>query len=97
MINTYHNAIRDLVATAIRKGKTGTIVRHYVGVDEVYDPTLIAFRVYNNWQDADVIMICAGTNAIWQPLPERVIFLPTPMQLFVLKKKYNQFDNHLVG
>lgn len=88
MINIYHNAIRDLVDLSSRKGKTGQYVRYEIGADEVNDPTLVAYRVYGNRDDYDVVMVCAGTNAIWQPLPQREIILPTPMQLIALKRTY---------
>lgn len=88
MLNTYHNAIRDLVALALQKGKQGQVICHQIGLDEIHDPSLVAYRVYKNRADYDVVMVCAGTNAIWQPLPEREIYLPTPMQLMALKKQY---------
>lgn len=89
MINTYHNAIRDLVALSLSKGKTGQVIAYQVGSDEIHDPTLVAYRVYGNRADYDAVMTCAGTNAIWQPLPDRIIYLPTPTQLFTLKKSHN--------
>ena len=88
MKNIYHNAIRDLVDLSSRKGKTGQCIRYEIGIDEINDPTLVALRVYGNRDDYDVVMVCAGTNAIWQPLPQREIILPTPMQLIALKRAY---------
>ena len=96
MINTYHNAIRDLVALSTKKGQTWQVIRYQVGRDEIHDPTLIAYRVYGNRDDSDVIMVCAGTNTIWQPLPEREILLPTPTQLFALKKLHAVFGGQAV-
>lgn len=92
-INHYHNAIRDLVNLMINKGKTGQIVKHSIGPDEIFDPTLVSLRVYGNRHDYDVVMVCAGTNGIWQELPQTDIFLPTKAQLFVLKKKYQVFGD----
>ena len=96
-LNLYHNAIRDLVNLMISKGKTGQVIKHSIGADEINDPTLIAQRVYGNRYDYDVVIICAGTNAIWQPLPQTDIYLPTPTQLFALKKKYNIFTGGVYG
>lgn len=95
-LNLYHNAIRDLVNLMISKGKTGQIVKHSIGRDEIHDPTLVSLRVYGNRHDYDVVMVCAGTNSIWQALPEREIYLPTKAQLFMLKKKYQVFDDSVV-
>ena len=91
MINTYHNAIRDLISLAVANSKTGQIIRHTIGTDEINDPTLVAYRTYGNRDDYDVVMVCAGTNAIWQPLPEREIYLPTPSSLIFLKKTHGVF------
>ena len=88
MKSIYHNAIRDLVDLSSRKGKTGQCVRYEIGTDEINDPTLVAYRVYGNRDDYDVIMVCAGTNTIYQPLPQQEIVLPTRMQLIALKRAY---------
>ncbi len=84
----YHNQVRQLVDQAIRRGQTGELIRHQIGIDERHDPTLVAMRVYGNRQDYDVVMLMAGTNAIWEPLPIKVIYLPTPLQLMILKKRH---------
>lgn len=95
-LNLYHNAIRDLVNLMISKGKTGQIIKHAIGPDEIHDPTLVSLRVYGNRHDYDVVMVCAGTNSIWQELPQIPLFLPTKAQLFMLKKKYQVFDDSVV-
>ena len=88
MKSIYHNAIRDLVHLSSRKGKTGQCIRYEIGTDEVNDPTLVAYRVYGNRDDYDAVMVCAGTNSIFEPLPQREIILPTSMQLIALKRAY---------
>lgn len=60
----YHNQVRQLVDQAIRRGQTGELIRHQIGIDERHDPTLVAMRVYGNRQDYDVVMLMVGTNAI---------------------------------
>ena len=95
-LNHYHNAIKDLVNLMISKGKTGQVIKHSIGADEINDPTLVSLRVYGNRHDYDVVMVCAGTNSIWQALPEREIYLPTKAQLCMLKKKYRQFGGDLI-
>lgn len=95
-LNNYHNAIRDLIHLLVSKGKTGQIIKYSVGRDEIHDPTLVSQRVYGNRYDYDVVMLCAGTDSIWQPLPQIEIYLPTKQQLFVLKKKYGLFGDSII-
>ena len=85
--NTYHNAIRDLV----NRGNRAKVIRHQIGSDEIQDPSLVALRVYGNRSDYDVIMVCAGTNAVWEPLPDREILLPSRLQLVAIKKQFGAF------
>lgn len=95
--NAYHNAIRDILQIARTKGNSNAFIIHQIGSDEVHDPSLVSYRVYGNREDYDVVMVCAGTNAIWQPLPEKLIVLPTPTQLFQIKQKYNAFSDSLLA
>lgn len=84
----YHNQVRRLIDLAKKRGKSGELITHHVGADEIHDPTLVAFRVYGNRTDYDVVMMAAGTSAVWQPLPQKTIYLPTPKQLLLLKRKW---------
>ena len=88
IINIYHNAIRDHVDLLYRRGRTDRLIAWQVGNDEVHDPTLIAFRAYKNRSYADVVMVCAGTNRIGEPLPKEIIFLPVAVDLIAIKRKY---------
>jgi len=39
--------------------------------------------------------VCAGTNTIYQPLPQQEIVLPTRMQLIALKRAYKSVTSIL--
>lgn len=88
ILNIYHNAIRDHVDLLYRRGRTDRLIAWEVGTDEIHDPTLIAFRAYKNRSYADVVMVCAGTNRIGEPLQRGIIFLPIARDLVAIKRKY---------
>ena len=86
--NIYLNAVRTQVDLLVRRGRLDKVVVWDVGTDEVNDPTLIAYRVYGRRDDADVVMLCAGTNRIGEPLPRRRIYLPLPVVLADIKRQH---------
>ena len=86
--NIYLNAVRTHVDLLARRSRTDKLIVWEVGTDEANDPTLIAYRAYGNRDDADVVMLCAGTNRIGEPLPTRIIFLPMPASLAELKRAH---------
>lgn len=86
MQNIYLNAVRTHVDLLVRRSRTDKLIVWDIGTDEVHDPSLIAHRVYGDRDNADVIMLCAGTNRIGEPLPRRTIFLPMPASLAQLKR-----------
>lgn len=86
--NTYLNAVRAHVDLLVRRSRTDKLIVWDIGTDEAHDPTLIAYRVYGDRNNADIVMLCAGTNRIGEPLPHRTIFLPLPASLAQLKRKH---------
>lgn len=88
MLNEYLNAIRQFCELQAKRGRTGQFVRYQILSDEVNDPTLVSFRVYGTRDEANVVMVAAGTNGIWEQLPENEIILPLPQQLQQLKAAY---------
>lgn len=88
MKNIYLNAVRTHVDLLVRRARTDKLIVWDIGHDEEHDPTLIAHRVYANRDDADVVMLCAGTNRIGEALPRRTIFLPAPASLAALKREH---------
>lgn len=88
MQNIYLNAVRTHVDLLVRRSRADKLIVWDVGTDEMHDPSLIAYRVYGNRDDTDVVMLCAGTNRIGEPLPSRTIFLPLPASLTQLKRDH---------
>lgn len=88
MTNIYLNAVRTHTDLLVRRSRTDKLIVWDVGMDEIHDPSLIAYRVYGNRDNTDVVMLCAGTNRIGEPLPRRTIFLPLPANLAQLKRAH---------
>ena len=88
MKNIYLNAVRMHVDLLVRRSRTDKLIVWDIGTDEVHDPSLVAYRAYGDRNNADVVMLCAGTNRIGQPLPRRTIFLPLPANLAQLKREH---------
>lgn len=86
--NIYLNAVRTHVDLLVRRSRTDKLIVWDVGTDETHDPTLIAYRAYGNRDDADVVMLCAGTNRIGEALPNRRIYLPLAISLTQIKRTY---------
>lgn len=88
LTNSYYNAIRASVDLLVRRSRTDKLIVWDVGHDEIHDPTLIAYRAYGNRDDADIVMLCAGTNRIGEALPNKRIYLPLPASLAQIKRTY---------
>lgn len=87
-INAYRNAIRKQIETLNRIGIAGQYIRWQIGSDEVRDATLVSLRAYGTREHTDVVLVAAGLDGIWQPLPRIVITLPTLSQVLALRKQY---------
>lgn len=88
LTNIYLNAVRSHVDLLVRRARTDKLIVWDVGTDEVHDPTLVAYRVYGDRSKADIVMLCAGTNRIGEPLPRKTIYLPAPATLAQLRRKH---------
>lgn len=88
LTNIYLNAVRSHTDLLVRRARTDKLIVWDIGTDETHDPTLIAYRVYGNRDDVDVVMLCAGTNRIGEPLPNKRIYLPLPASLAQIKRTY---------
>lgn len=88
LTNTYLNAVRAHVDLLVRRSRTDKLIVWDIGTDETHDPTLVAYRAYGNRDDADVVMVCAGTNRIGEPLPNRRLYLPMLASLTELKRAH---------
>ncbi len=90
--NTYHNAIRSHVDLLLRRGRLDKLIKWQVGSDEIYDPTLIAYRAYGKRDYADIVITCAGTNRIGEPLPQKMIFLPLATSVMAIRRQHEITD-----
>lgn len=88
MQNIYLNAVRTHVDLLVRRERTDKLLVWEIRTDEIRDPTLIASRAYGNRDDVDVVMLCAGTNRIGEPMPRRTLFLPLAANLAGLKRQH---------
>ncbi|WP_440464346.1 hypothetical protein [Psychrobacter sp. ASPA161_6] len=86
--NIYLNTVRSHVDLLVRRARNDKLIVWDVGRDETHDPTLIAYRAYGNRDDADIVMLCAGTNRIGEALPNKRIYLPLPASLAQIKRTY---------
>lgn len=95
LTNSYYNAIRASVDLLVRRSRTDKLIVWDVGHDEIHDPTLIAYRAYGNRDYADIVMLCAGTNRIGEPLSKKRIYLPMVTTLAEFKRQYlNVLDGY---
>ena len=97
MKNIYLNAVRTHVDLLARRARTDKLIVWEVRADEIHDPTLIAYRAYGDRDDVDVVMLCAGTNRIGEPMPRRTIFLPLASSLASLKRQHLQSEYLING
>ena len=58
-----------------------------ITIDEAWDATLISRRVYGNPHEFLAIMAAAGLDSVDQALKQQRIALPTPSQLYAIKRK----------
>lgn len=87
-MNHYLNAVRRFVDDMTVTGRQNLLIAHTIYDDTAKDPTLASQQVYGNRTDYQVIMVCADTNHIWEHLPQKTIYLPTPAQLFAIKRQF---------
>jgi len=88
MLNEYHNAIRQTIDLAKRRGKSDQLYFYQVNEDEIHDAPLVSPRVYGARIYADVVRVACGVSYVSQPLPIRAIYLPVIGDILKLKKKY---------
>ena len=62
-------------------------VFHQVMLDEVWDITLVSLRVYGNRDEFLAVMATAGIDTVDQPLQQKQLVLPTPSQLYAIKRR----------
>lgn len=60
---------------------------HTVMLDEIWDATLVSFRVYGTDDEFLTIMAAAGIDTVDQELPQKTLVLPTMSQLYAIKRR----------
>ena len=79
----FYRAIREFSAT---RQPWQDAVRYDSLPDEEWDLTLVSQRVYGNRNEALAVMAAAGLDRVDQPLTQRRLILPTPIQLEAFKR-----------
>ena len=80
----FYKAVRTF---AIRTKPWQAGVFHDVLPDEQRDITLVSQRVYGNRYEFLAVMAAAGINTFDQVVPLGTLVLPTPAQLYYLKRQ----------
>ena len=62
-------------------------IRYETKPDEAWDFTLVSERVYGRRDEYLTIMAAAGIDTVDQPLSQKRLVLPTPAQLYAIKRK----------
>lgn len=76
------------VRTFAERTKTWqTAIFYQIKPDEKHDVTLISARVYGRRDEYLAVMAAAGIDTIDQPIPQKMIVLPTEGQLYAIKRR----------
>lgn len=95
-MNHYLNAVRTFVDNMTASGREHSLIRYQIHDDVAKDPTLASHQVYGNRDDYPVIMLCADVNHVWERLPKKTIYLPTPAQLFAIKRQFGMVKTSFI-
>lgn len=89
MRNEFYNAIRrHIEANAKRTGYGGSLIAYQVGEDEIYDASLVSLRAYRTRLHSDVVRLACGVSFAHEPLPQKLVLLPSLNAIVQLQKKY---------
>lgn len=89
MLNEYHNDVRRHIEKNTQLvGYGGSLLPYQIGEDEIYDASLVSQRIYKTRVHSDVIRVACGVSYSHEPLPQKVIFLPTLRIIIQLMKKH---------
>lgn len=80
----FYRAVRQF---AVSTPLWGTAIRYQTLPDERWDVTLVSQRVYGTRDEYLTVMAAAGLDRFDEELTERVIVLPTKVQLDTLKRQ----------
>lgn len=89
MRNEFYNAIRrHIEMNANKTGYGGSLINYQIGEDEIYDASLVSLRVYKTRVHSDVVRLACGVSFAHEPLPEKLVLLPSLNAIVQLQKKY---------
>lgn len=88
MLNEYHIALRQLIELAQRRGKAHNLRYYQVQADELADPSLVSFRLYNSRNYVNEVKLACGVSYAHELLPMKAFYFPTLQDIRALRKKY---------
>lgn len=88
MLNEYQIALRQLIELAQRRGKSYQMRYYQVQADEVADPSLVSFRLYQSRAYVTEVKVACGVTYAHELLPMKAFYFPTLQDILRLRKKY---------
>jgi hypothetical protein len=88
LLNEYQIALRQLIERVQRRGKSYNLRYYQIQADEVANPGLVSFRLYQSWKYVDEVKIACGVSYAHELLPLKAFYFPTYLDILQLRKKY---------
>lgn len=89
MRNEFYNALRrHIELNAKRTGYGGSLIAYQIGEDEINDPSLVSLRAYQTRAHSDIVRLAAGVSFVNEPLPQKIILLPSLNAVVTLQRKF---------
>lgn len=88
MLNEYQIALRQLIERAQRRGKAHDLRFYQVQEDEISDPSLISFRLYQSRAYITEVKVACGISYAHELIPVQAFYFPTLRDILSLRKKY---------
>ncbi|MBJ9425217.1 hypothetical protein [Acinetobacter seifertii] len=86
-VNEYLNDIRRLIELNQNKADQARVLFQYqIGIDELYDHSLISERAYKTRLHSDVVRIASNASFWHETLEEKIILLPVLSEIIRLQK-----------
>lgn len=94
MRNEFINALRrHIEVNKPRTGYGGSLISYQIGEDEIYDASLVSLRAYSTRAHTDVVRLACGTSFAHEPLPQKIVLLPSLNAVVTLQKKYGVIND----
>lgn len=88
MMNEYLIALRQLIELAQRRGQAYNLRHYQIQTDEVTDPSLVSFRLYNSRKYVKEVLLACGVSYAHELLPLEAFYFPTLQDIRTLRKKH---------